>query len=84
MVTLAFNLGCMLTGIYLNIFLYGMSIVQGYMYFVNFKNDKTFMRAFVAALLLADTLHTVMCSGFMFEYLVTNFGNAAYGEHDAA
>lgn len=74
------SLGCMFIGMLLNVFLYGMSVVQGYMYFINFKSDKLFMRVFVGVLLIADTLNCVMDSGFMYQYLVSNFGNLQYGE----
>lgn len=74
------TLGCMFIGLLINVFLYGMSVVQGYMYFVNFKSDKLFMRVFVAVLLVADTLNCVLDCGFMYQYLVSNFGNLEYGE----
>lgn len=74
------TLGCMFVGMVLNVFLYGMSIVQGYLYFVNFKTDKLFMRIFIGILLTADTLNAVMDTGFMYQYLISNFGNLVYGE----
>lgn len=74
------SLGCMLIGVFMNVFLFGMSVVQGYLYFINFKTDKLFMRAFVAVLLVADTLDCVLKCGFIYQYLVSHYGNLAYGE----
>lgn len=72
--------GCMMIGQFLNIFLFGMSVVQGYMYFVNFKGDKLFMKIFVALLLVADTLNCVLNSGFIYQYTISHFGDYTYGE----
>ncbi|CAO1637479.1 unnamed protein product [Parajaminaea phylloscopi] len=72
------SLGCMFIGMVFNVFLYGMSVVQGYMYFINFKSDKLFMRIFVGLLLVADTLNCVMDTGFMYQYLISNFGDLQY------
>lgn len=72
--------GCMLIGVFMNVFLYGMSVVQGYMYFVNFKSDKLFMKVFVGCLLVADTLNCVLNTGFIYQYTVSHFNDYAYGE----
>lgn len=73
--------GCMLIGVFMNVFLFGMSVVQGYIYFVSFKADKLFMKAFVAALLVADTLNCILDCGFIYQYTVSYFGNYEYGEY---
>lgn len=78
------SLGCIFIGLMLNVFLYGMSVVQGYMYFVNFPNDKRAMKIYVAMLLLADTLNCVFDCGFMYQYLISHFGDLKYGEFDGA
>ncbi|PWN28356.1 hypothetical protein BDZ90DRAFT_250814 [Jaminaea rosea] len=75
------SLGCMFIGLMLNVFLFGMSIVQGYMYFVNFPNDKMFMRVYVGVLLIADTLNCVLDCGFMYQYLISHFGNLEYASN---
>ncbi|GAC95650.1 hypothetical protein PHSY_003226 [Pseudozyma hubeiensis SY62] len=68
----------MYIGVMLNVWLYGFSIVQAYIYYVNFKNDKPFMRYFVLFLMLADTINAVFDQVFMYQYLVSNFGNLNY------
>lgn len=72
---LDYSLGFILLGVMLNIWLYGFSVVQTYLYFVNFRNDKRLMRIFIAVLFIADTLHTALCSHFTYFYLVSNFGD---------
>ncbi|PWN42656.1 hypothetical protein IE81DRAFT_117480 [Ceraceosorus guamensis] len=72
---LDYSLGFILLGTMLNIWLYGFSVVQTYLYFVNFPNDKRLMRIFIAVLFVADTLHTALCSHFTYFYLVSNFGD---------
>ena len=66
-------IGCML-----NIWLHGFSIVQAYIYYVHFKTDKPFMRYFVLFLVVADTINSVFDQVFMYQYLVSNFGNLKY------
>ncbi|KAJ1030395.1 hypothetical protein NDA16_001304 [Ustilago loliicola] len=72
------SLGCMYIGVMLNTWLYGFSIVQAYIYYVNFKGDKPFMRYFVLFIVVADTINSVFDQVFMYQYLVSNFGNLDY------
>ncbi|KIS71832.1 uncharacterized protein UMAG_00262 [Mycosarcoma maydis] len=71
-------LGCMYIGVMLNVWLFGFSIVQAYIYYVNFKTDKPLMRYFVLFLVIADTVNAVFDQVFMYQYLVSNFGNLEY------
>ncbi|SNX81572.1 uncharacterized protein MEPE_00277 [Melanopsichium pennsylvanicum] len=72
------SLGCMYIGVMLNVWLYGFSIVQAYIYYVHFKTDKPFMRYFVLFLVVADTVNAIFDQVFMYQYLVSNFGNLVY------
>ncbi|CCF53987.1 hypothetical protein NDA11_000710 [Ustilago hordei] len=72
------SLGCMYIGVMLNVWLYGFSIVQAYIYYVHFKTDKPFMRYFVLFLVVADTANAIFDQVFMYQYLVSNFGNLTY------
>lgn len=62
----------------LNVWLFGFSIVQAYIYYVNFKTDKPFMRFFVLFLMLADTANAIVDQVFMYQYLISNFGDLNY------
>ncbi|CBQ67662.1 conserved hypothetical protein [Sporisorium reilianum SRZ2] len=78
------SLGCMYIGVMLNVWLYGFSIVQAYIYYVNFKTDKPLMRYFVLFLVVIDTLNAIFDQVFMYQYLVSNFGNLGYASKSNA
>ncbi|TKY90492.1 hypothetical protein EX895_000490 [Sporisorium graminicola] len=78
------SLGCMYIGVMLNVWLYGFSIVQAYIYYVNFKTDKPFMRYFVLFLVIADTVNSIFDQVFMYQYLVSHFGNLTYASKSNA
>ena len=42
-----YTLGFIFLGVIINVWLYGFSVVQTYLYFINFPNDKRAMRAFM-------------------------------------
>ncbi|GJE92039.1 hypothetical protein PsYK624_081920 [Phanerochaete sordida] len=67
--------GPCLLGIFLNTLLYGAVIVQAQMYYVNFRKDCIGIKAYVAILLLADTLNTSFNIAWIYKVLVNNFGN---------
>ena len=46
--------------------------------YVHFKNDKPFMRWFVFVLMLADTANALLDLIFIYQYLITHFGNYDY------
>ncbi|EJC98236.1 uncharacterized protein FOMMEDRAFT_171173 [Fomitiporia mediterranea MF3/22] len=54
--------------------LFGISVVQGYFFFVR-SNDSWKLRAFVALLLVLDFSTTALSSESLHYYLIINFGN---------
>ncbi|PWN50293.1 hypothetical protein IE53DRAFT_330530 [Violaceomyces palustris] len=72
------SLGCMFIGVVINVWLFGFSIVQAYIYYVNFKTDKRSMRIFVGFLMVADFTNTLLNVIFIYQYLVSNFGDLQY------
>jgi hypothetical protein len=78
MSALDLTLGCIYIGVILNVWLYGFTCVQVYIYFTRYKNDRAFMRHFVAFLFAADTINTGLDIVFLYKYLVTNYGNLSY------
>ncbi|UZJ53242.1 hypothetical protein CBS101457_002562 [Exobasidium rhododendri] len=72
------TIGCIFIGVVLNVWLYGFSCVQAYIYYSRFKEDKPSMRAFVALLFTADSINTVLDIVFLYKYVVSNFGDAVY------
>lgn len=72
------SIGCLFIGVILNIWLYGFSCLQFYLYYANFRSDRLALRLFVLFLFLADTLNAIFDLHFIYDYLVTHFGNMSY------
>ncbi|EKM49132.1 uncharacterized protein PHACADRAFT_167306 [Phanerochaete carnosa HHB-10118-sp] len=69
--------GPSLVGIFLNILLYGVVIAQAHTYYASFRSDPLWIKAYVAVLLLADTLNSAFNIAWIYTVLVNNFGNLA-------
>ncbi|KAJ7289547.1 hypothetical protein C8J57DRAFT_1628563 [Mycena rebaudengoi] len=54
---------------------YGISVLQCYLYFRNYRKDALLLKLTVGSLLTFDTLSTIMVSHSLYTYFVTNFGN---------
>ncbi|KDN42715.1 hypothetical protein K437DRAFT_157346 [Tilletiaria anomala UBC 951] len=72
------SLGCILIGVMLNIWLYGFSVLQTHLYYTTFRNDGKWLKIFVAFLFIIDTMNSVFDAHFIYDYLVTNFGNLQF------
>ncbi|KAK0503976.1 hypothetical protein EDD18DRAFT_1344868 [Armillaria luteobubalina] len=72
--------GPMLIGFVFNVLLYGIMIAQVYLYYVTYKKDKTWMKAYasycpsVAVIFFADSLNTVFDFVYMYRSLIVHFG----------
>ncbi|KAJ7756345.1 hypothetical protein B0H16DRAFT_1539621 [Mycena metata] len=62
----------------LNILLYGIMITQMYLYMTTYKRDPLFIKLYVAALMLADTLNTGFMVAYLYESLIVHFDDVAY------
>ncbi|KAF9447614.1 hypothetical protein P691DRAFT_802142 [Macrolepiota fuliginosa MF-IS2] len=70
--------GPMLIGLVFNILLYGTMLAQVYIYFTTYKKDRTWMKTLVILLLIIDTFNSVMDTIFVYDGLVTHFGDIQY------
>lgn len=70
--------GPMLIGFVFNVLLYGIMIAQVYLYYVTYKKDKNWMKAYVAVLFFADSLNTVFDFVYMYRSLIVHFGDVAF------
>jgi len=68
-------LGPSLIGVFLNIFLYGIMVAQCFMYYSKYQKDKLWVQALVLVLLLSDTINCVFDVWWIYDTLITNFGN---------
>ncbi|KAF8873179.1 hypothetical protein CPB84DRAFT_648890 [Gymnopilus junonius] len=55
--------------------LFGVTLVQTYMYYLNYSNDWMFQRVSVGILLVLDTLHLALTIHAVYHYVITSFGN---------
>jgi len=67
--------GANFIGLLVSVALFGMTIIQGWIFFINSRKDPMSLKLFVAVLLALDVLHTVLCTYVVYWYLVSNFGN---------
>ncbi|KAJ7042962.1 hypothetical protein C8F04DRAFT_58729 [Mycena alexandri] len=70
--------GPMFLGLTMNILLYGIMITQIYLYMTTYKRDPLFIKLYVAALMLADTLNTGFMVAYLYESLIIHFDDLAY------
>ncbi|KDR77699.1 hypothetical protein GALMADRAFT_138763 [Galerina marginata CBS 339.88] len=67
--------GPFVIGAFLNAILYGVFMVQCYMYYQTYKKDAKRVRCLVLYLAIMETCNTVINFGLIFEPLVLKFGN---------
>ncbi|KAI9450021.1 hypothetical protein BJY52DRAFT_1215664 [Lactarius psammicola] len=68
--------GCTFIGMVISIMLFGITILQTWIYYWQYGNrDQKALKLFVAIIFILDTLHTVLCTYSVYWYLVLNFGN---------
>ncbi|PPQ99027.1 hypothetical protein CVT26_014404 [Gymnopilus dilepis] len=67
--------GPLLLGVILNAMLYGVCILQSFIYQQTYKQDPKWIRYFVLYLFLLESANTVFDIGLVFEPLVINYGN---------
>ncbi|KAM5536923.1 hypothetical protein V8D89_009470 [Ganoderma adspersum] len=67
-------LACGLIAIVLSTTVYGITVLQAYMYFRCSIQDSVRFRSFVAFLLILDTASLVLAAKVLYEYVVTDFG----------
>lgn len=72
--SVTFVLGPLLIGVILNAILYGVCVVQCFIYYQTYKRDATWIRYFVLYLFVMETFNTIFDIGMVFEPLVLLFG----------
>ncbi|KAK7037535.1 hypothetical protein VNI00_011027 [Paramarasmius palmivorus] len=69
------TIGSMFIGTLIATALWGVTCVQTWFYFDNYRNDRWILKATVIATFLSDTIHQVIICEIVYTYLVSNFGN---------
>ncbi|KAF9529955.1 hypothetical protein CPB83DRAFT_851894 [Crepidotus variabilis] len=67
--------GWMFIGLAINILLLGIMVIQTYQYYINYKNDRLWLKLFVGFLLVGDIFNTAFDAAYLYETLIVNFGN---------
>jgi len=62
-------------GIVVNWFLYGIVVMQIYVYYQWFPNDKTMIKSLVYVLFILDSMQTIMGTSDGFQWFVSGFGD---------
>jgi hypothetical protein len=63
----------MLIGTYLNTILFGILVIQVFIYYRTYKKDATWLRYFILFLFVAETLNTGFDIAMMYEPLILNY-----------
>ncbi|KAI5996430.1 hypothetical protein F5J12DRAFT_354003 [Pisolithus orientalis] len=66
--------GSILIGGLIATMLYGITTLQGYVYFMHYSEDGLTMKFLVAATWFFDTLHVSLVCHMLYYYLITNYG----------
>ncbi|KAM5536916.1 hypothetical protein V8D89_009463 [Ganoderma adspersum] len=69
-------LACGLIAVVVSTGVFGITILQAYIYFRSSGKDSVHMRFFVAFLFMLDTVSLILAVDALYEYVVTDFGNS--------
>jgi hypothetical protein len=70
------SFGAAFIGLLVSTTLFGLTIVQTWIYYWNYRNrDSKALKFFIAFISVTDGLHTILCFYAIYWYLVLNFGN---------
>lgn len=64
-------------GLTVNILLYGVLTAQVYLYFTTYKADRLWLKTFIVILYIADTFDCIISIYYIYDTLVTHFGDEA-------
>ncbi|EKM82089.1 hypothetical protein AGABI1DRAFT_105441 [Agaricus bisporus var. burnettii JB137-S8] len=70
--------GSILIGTVINILLFGIMIAQVYIYYTSYRRDTLFLKLYVLALFLVDTINTVFNIVYIYVCLILHFGDGDY------
>jgi len=77
-VSLQSTFGSAFIGLVASAVLYGVTILQTYLYYRNYPEDSRILKWMVAILWALDTVHLVLCTISVYSVLVLNFNNPAF------
>lgn len=75
------NFGCILITGLISCMVYGITILQTYIYYMHYSNDTSIVKFLVAAICFLDTLHVAFMCHQLYHYLIINYGVPASVEY---
>ncbi|KAF8521637.1 hypothetical protein BU17DRAFT_64858 [Hysterangium stoloniferum] len=76
------TVGAELIGVLVSVLLYGISLVQVYIYFQTFPDDSKYLKTLVTAICVMTTISSILLCHGLYYYVVTNFVNPLALRHD--
>lgn len=67
--------GALFLGLVLSTILYGVTLLQSFLYYRQYPNDPRVTKSLVFLLWVLDTAHLILCIITVYHYLVSNFNN---------
>jgi len=67
--------GAAFIGLIASAVLYGVTLLQTFLYYKNYPNDSWLTKTIVFTLWVLDTTHLCLCTTALYSYLVTNYNN---------
>ncbi|KAI0654675.1 hypothetical protein C8Q70DRAFT_513500 [Cubamyces menziesii] len=67
--------GGVMIALFFAFILYGITILQTFIYFQKYPSDRFALKALVVTVWILETVHTAFCMKFIYAYLVEGFGN---------
>jgi len=74
-INLSDGLGSTLAGVFVSLVFYGISILQTFLYYERYTEDTIRLKSLVAWVFILDTLHVLLISAGVWQYLVMHFGD---------
>ncbi|KAH9077792.1 hypothetical protein EDB83DRAFT_2514504 [Lactarius deliciosus] len=76
------SLGMAFIGLLISSTLYGLTILQTWVYFWNYrKRDPKALKFFVIFIVVMDTIGIILCAYMVYWYLILNFGDVESLDH---
>ncbi|KDQ59982.1 hypothetical protein JAAARDRAFT_191416 [Jaapia argillacea MUCL 33604] len=76
--SISFGLGIFYIGIVIGAILFGITVMQVYVYYSHYPEDRISLKISIAALCVFDTLHLIACVDIGYRYLITDACNPTF------
>ncbi|KAF8128631.1 hypothetical protein EV363DRAFT_1451620 [Boletus edulis] len=76
--------GSTLAAVFVSLILYGVSILQTFLYYERYTEDSIILKLLVAWVFVLDTLHTLLISAGVWQYFVVHFADDDFLAHTHA